>query len=452
MGWALGLGLLASVALVGANPSSGHAAITTDQPATATQVAVITVDPADGLDQLPANLAYALDTAEFRTDEDPSNLAPPYVIRSTGRVVAPVTSAADSNKVAYAANAIGIDPSTLPDDGSDDGSASGTTDGKEETAATATATTFYYPSTPVVKYSKSELTAVKGDVLNSGVPGVENLWAAFIDAETNRVLVKATAVTEEMRTALASRYAADKVALLLTDEQPPSLLSRDNDSSPFWGGAYTITTTGGGWRWDCTIGFPWDSGGVAYFITAGHCTGLNNSVYMPRYGSDAVGVVVKDGWNNVTGSVKIDGQSYNTGDIALVKLNAGYGAGVSMYTGSRYSSQSRVIGPVWSRAPKRGDRLCSGGQRTGEQCRWMVTAVSVDIRYVDGELIRNATWATKGGTCLVGGDSGGPVYTVRSNGRVAPRGIISGGNEDCGMAFSDIRVAEKSLPGAVKYA
>ncbi|MEJ3742960.1 hypothetical protein WEI85_06705 [Actinomycetes bacterium KLBMP 9797] len=466
VGRAACLSLLASAALAGVNPPAGHAAVTTDQPATDTQVAVTTVDPADGVGQLSASLAAALETAEVRTAEDPTNLAPPYVARATGRIVAPVTSVADATKVAYAAGAIAVDTSTLPDEGGDDETTAGTVEGKdEEAAAAAPATagepaaeaafpTFYYPSTPVVKYSKSALTAVKGDVLNSGVPGVEHMWAAFIDAETNRVLVKTSTVTEEMRTALASRYAADQLALLLTDEQQPELLSRPSDTSPFWGGSYAVTSTGGSTRWHCTIGFPWSYNGADYYITAGHCTGLNTYTWMPRYGTDIVGVVRKDGWNNNTGSVKIDGQSYNTGDVALVQLFYPYKSGYSIYVGGPRSNVSRTIGGVATKSPKKGDKVCSGGSTVGELCGWKVTDGSTDVRFRDGTLARNVAYATKTPTCAAEGDSGGPIYSIRSNGSVTARGILSGGGfngSKCSLIFSDIRVAEKSFPGAVKH-
>jgi hypothetical protein len=465
MGRAVCLSLLASAALVWVDPPAGHAAVTTDQPATDTQVAVITVDPTDGLDQLPADLAAALETAEVRAGEDPENLAPPYVVRATGRIVAPVVSTADTTKVAYAAGTIAVDTSTLPDEGTDDATVPGTTEGKEEEAATASAAVettaeaaafprFYYPSTPVVKYSNSALSAVKGDVLTSDVPGVENIWAAFIDAETNRVLVKASTVTEELRTALASRYAADQLALLLTDEQQPELLGRQSDSSPFWGGSRATTSTGGSSRWHCTIGFPWRYNGADYFITAGHCTGLNTYTWMPRYGTDIVGVVREDGWKNGTGSVKIDGQSYNTGDVSLVQLFYPFASGYSVYVGSATSGTSRTINGVASKSPKKGDKACSGGSVTGELCGWKVADGSTDVRYIDGTVGRNLAYAKKTGTCAAKGDSGGPIYSIRSDGRVTARGILSGGgkyNSTCTLFFSDIRVAEKSFPGAVKH-
>ncbi|MEO6082917.1 MAG: hypothetical protein ABIQ18_07405 [Umezawaea sp.] len=50
-------------------------------------------------------------------------------------------------------------------------------------------------------------------------------------------------------------------------------------------------------------------------------------------------------------------------------------------------------------------------------------------------------------------DSGGPIYTI-SGGKVVAKGVHSGGGKytdgDCLDVFTDIRLAEKALPGIVK--
>jgi hypothetical protein len=59
----------------------------------------------------------------------------------------------------------------------------------------------------------------------------------------------------------------------------------------------------------------------------------------------------------------------------------------------------------------------------------------------------------KGGTCTAPDDSGGPTYTI-SGGKIVAKGIHSGGGKyadsDCLDVFTDIRLAEKALPGIVK--
>jgi hypothetical protein len=143
--------------------------------------------------------------------------------------------------------------------------------------------------------------------------------------------------------------------------------------------------------------------------------------------------------------------SYYSGDLALVKMNGSWKTAGKMYVGGPNSSTSRKVKGVAGRSPKRGDKYCTGGTTRGELCGWKVTDTKVNIRYVDGQLARNVTLGSKGGTCTAPGDSGGPIYTI-SGGKVVAKGIHSGGgrNGDCIEVFTDIRLAERALPGIVK--
>jgi hypothetical protein len=443
----------------GAAPSSTD--VTGDRPATATAVEVFTVPPAMP-DQISDDVAQALETAEARAEADPADLAPPYVDRATGRIVAGVRTDADSTKVTYAAAGIGVKASN-DDDGNDDPTQDGVGSGKtEEPPAAATTTSadsgsgqiiiipkMFYPSTPKAKYSVADLDAVKDAVLESDVPGVGNMYAASVDAEHNRVVVRASVLTEETRTALASQYGADKVVVHLT---PGAYLraeySRDDDANPFYGGATTNTTASS----SCTVGFSWTHESESYFLTAGHCTTANGAVRMPHYDSTKIGTVVKDNWNNTTGSTKMSGVPYYSGDLSLVKMNGNWMTASKMYVGGPNSSSYRTVKGVASRSPKIGDKYCTGGTTRGELCGWKVYDVKVNMRYVDGQMARNMTLGKKSGTCTAAGDSGGPIYTV-SGGKVVAKGIHSAGGKDGGVcveAFTDIRLAEKALPGIVK--
>lgn len=454
-------GSLAAAVLAAGQPAGAAAStdVTGDRPATATAVEVFTTAPALP-DQLADDVAQALETAEARAEADPADLAPPYVDRATGRIVAGVRTDADSTKVAYAAGSIGVDPSTV-DNGNDDANQDGLETGKTEEVPPATASAepkseqavvfpkIFYPATPKARYSQADLDAVKDAVLESDVPGVQNLYAASVDAERNRVVVRASALTEETRTALAGKYGADKVAVHLTPGVSPGAeISRDDDANPFFGGATTNTSVG-----TCTIGFSWTHEGASYFLTAGHCTGANTDVRMPRYGTQKVGKVVKDNWNNTTGSVKLSGLSYYSGDLALVKMNGEWKTAGKMYVGGPNSSTYRKVKGVASRAPKKGDKYCTGGTTKGELCGWKVTDPKTNIKYRDGQMARNITLGKKGGTCTAPGDSGGPIYTV-SAGKIVAKGIHSGGGKwsdgDCLEVFTDVRLAEKALPGIVK--
>lgn len=437
-----------------ASAASSDTDVTGDQPATSTAVEVFTTPPALP-EQIADDVAQALETAEVRAEADPADLAPPYVDRATGRIVAGVRAEADSTKVAYAASSIAVQPSEV-DNGNDDPAQDGVLSGKTEEPPPAVAQEpdqviviprMFYPSTPRAKYSLADLDAVKDAVLESDVPGAANMYAASVDAEHNRVVVRASALTEETRTALAGRFGADKVAVHLTPGASMAAeYTRDDDANPFYGGSTTNTNMG-----TCTVGFSWTHQGESYFLTAGHCTSANSDVRMPHYGSTKIGKVVKDNWNNTTGSTKMSGVPYYSGDLSLVKMNGNWMTGGAMYVGGPNSGTYRTVKGVASRSPKIGDKYCTGGTTKGELCGWKVSDVRANVRYRDGQLARNMTLGKKSGTCTAPGDSGGPIYTV-SGGKVVAKGIHSGGGRDgvCLEAFTDVRLAEKALPGIVK--
>ncbi|MDR1806826.1 MAG: S1 family peptidase [Propionibacteriaceae bacterium] len=107
---------------------------------------------------------------------------------------------------------------------------------------------------------------------------------------------------------------------------------------------------------------------------------------------------------------------------------------------------------MWYRSPSSGDQFCTGGARSGELCGWTVDQSNVNVTYDDGTVVQKITIGTKGtsGGGVIAGDSGGPVYTVRSDGKVAAKGIISGSGSSWGaykVYFTDIWDAYYGLPG-----
>jgi hypothetical protein len=101
---------------------------------------------------------------------------------------------------------------------------------------------------------------------------------------------------------------------------------------------------------------------------------------------------------------------------------------------------------MWSTWSANGQLFCTDGIQTREMCNWQVFAVGVDVTYASGAVFRGGNRASKQGQCLIGGDSGGPIYTVRSDGGVAAKGIISGGgggggsaSDPCIIDYTDIR-------------
>ncbi|GAA3813522.1 hypothetical protein GCM10022226_37810 [Sphaerisporangium flaviroseum] len=56
------------------------------------------------------------------------------------------------------------------------------------------------------------------------------------------------------------------------------------------------------------------------------------------------------------------------------------------------------------------------------------------------------------GGCTEGGDSGGPIFTIESDGYVAAKGILSGGKGALGVCtvnFTDIQEVRRAFGGDV---
>ncbi|WP_409473013.1 trypsin-like serine protease [Streptomyces sp. HC307] len=295
------------------------------------------------------------------------------------------------------------------------------------------------------------------------LPGVSGLNVAFVDAVENRVVVESESAQPALVTALGERYGTDTVALEVTpgvDTAEPQA-NRQYDTSPYYGGARIKSyVTGTSSKW-CTAGFPWRYDGKWYMVTAGHCTSGNGAVMNPSE-SDYIGPVVRDNWKNGYGSVKLSGQSYYSGDLALYRINSDSSASARIYKGGKTSGTSRPVKDYWRRWAQSGDQFCTGGMMTGEKCGWKVKSTRATVKYDDdGSVARNMVVAKKtSGSCTVKGDSGGPTYTVDGSGRAYAKGIISGGGggggdnsgglfDPCWLYFTDIGLANSAFPGTV---
>jgi hypothetical protein len=85
-----------------------------------------------------------------------------------------------------------------------------------------------------------------------------------------------------------------------------------------------------------------------------------------------------------------------------------------------------------------GEFVCSSGANSGEHCGTLSTKNSNIVTWGCGSGTCHGWQASKPGSPpeanVVGGDSGGPVYHPRDDGRVGARGVIWGGaiNGSCG--------------------
>ena len=195
-------------------------------------------------------------------------------------------------------------------------------------------------------------------------------------------------------------------------DRPHGLIGRQADTPPFWGGARYNTPIGG-----CSTGFaifpisqpPPPVGGVSAFdLSAAHCANVGNAANVP-------------GQPVPTGSVIID---TNPRDTLIINFPAG--AAGRVYTGPFNSATSRGVGAAVPDFV--GNVVTTSGASSGEHPNGaVVTAVNQFVNI--GIVIGPETFAQSvNGACIAApGDSGGPVYSFRTDGRVDARGTISAG-------------------------
>ncbi|MFF2996548.1 DNRLRE domain-containing protein [Streptomyces sp. NPDC057950] len=463
------------------------------------RVEVIDGGMGDDMEEAEPAQAYALDQAVARAAQDPDSFAPPYIDPTTGELVAPVVESSVADEASAPIQVVQVpsdegsgtpaddseddtkpdtesnetETPSLPADDSQESTGEESFDMPEDTTETTptpdgpTVTEQVVPQAEMVDHSVTALESVRDEVLQlseAELPGVDGLHIATVDAAENRVVVETETASPALITALSERYGADTIAVHLTpgaDVIEPQA-NRQYDTSPYYGGARIhsdLTTTKSTW---CTAGFSWRYNGKWYGLTAGHCTTGNGAISNPS-GTDYIGPVVRDNWRNDSGSVKLSGQSYYSGDLSLYRVNPGSSATPRIYKGGKTSGSSRPVHGYWTRWAHSGDTVCTGGMQTGEMCGWKVTGTQATVHYTTGTTAKNMVIAKKtSGSCNKKGDSGGPVYTVDSSGRAFAKGIISGGGggggdnsggffDPCQLIFTDIGLANSAFPGKVAW-
>ncbi|MFC4063280.1 hypothetical protein ACFOWE_33785, partial [Planomonospora corallina] len=159
-------------------------------------------------------------------------------------------------------------------------------------------------------------------------------------------------------------------------------------------------------------------------VTAGHCL-------LPQGGYSKIGPVLWSNWHRGTGTVKLPGQPTYYGDLGLINTNI-RDTSPTIFVGDKNSSTKRWVGGRHSVRAKEGDQYCTGGATTGQICRWKVTDLAWKVDTFEGDnydgTLRWVQVGKKRGRCVNGGDSGGPVYTFRSDGYVVAKGITSASN------------------------
>lgn len=289
-------------------------------------------------------------------------------------------------------------------------------------------------------------------------------WQTEVDVD-GEVILTVEELTGELANAVVSQFGAESLQVRI--EKHPGALPqpRNGDTSPFKGGSMLelpssdpdVDYTG-----RCSSAFAWKYGADWRMLTAGHCAWPGAwPVDAPVAYMGWVTATSRENWTAGIGTVAFSGSTTPRGDLALIEMSSPRTASPRMYTGPVNSSTWRWVSAMWSRRAQSGDQYCVGGTRGGELCGWVVSATVANHRYSNGETVRPAVISRgKTGACTRPGDSGGPVYTVPSNGTVWAKGVHSGGFmggsdyiggtlDPCTEVFTDIWDAYYAFPGSL---
>jgi hypothetical protein len=209
--------------------------------------------------------------------------------------------------------------------------------------------------------------------------------------------------------------------VMVEDSDEVELMSRSNDSAPWWMGSSIYSNTYGAY---CSTGLAINVDGAKRLLTAGHCLGAsfsNSGVYV-------------GGQYTTT----FPGNAYRRGDFKVLQGST-YANKVwnGTVTGTSYLPISSAN---WGTKPI-GDGICTSGRTTGQVCRYFITAPSVTVylrnsgsEYVEiGPMVRMRHDSTGGsgldGSGLLSGDSGGPCYYSDGKGGVIALGLVTGAVE-----------------------
>lgn len=227
----------------------------------------------------------------------------------------------------------------------------------------------------------------------------------------------ATATAEAAAAQAAIRRLVPGAAARLTVSNIPlaQATSRDNDSSPFWGGARIVRDG----DVDCSDGFSVYQGATLYMLTAGHCGGINTAWQTgDYYGSGTVlgTEVARD----------------PCCDTAIIKVNANEGLIYDQAWDSDVGEQVDAT-PL---AAMPGASVCTEGATSGVRCNITILDYGAVRTFTndDGTTFRAENESmgkqeTAGQQANAGGDSGGPVIMNSPiAGLVYAAGTISGGD------------------------
>ncbi|WP_204301669.1 trypsin-like serine protease [Actinoplanes campanulatus] len=422
---------------------------------------VVIVGPDEVNEEVPEALRDALGVYEALAEGNPDDFGYPTVQGSTV-VVDVVTSEGVTKAEALQNGTLTAEPPTDP--------------AQNTPEQAAVAQQGYVSGVEMDTTSVAMSRAQTEEIVNQVTDAVESnaildaadIWKTEVDRDTGRVAVTMSDITGTAAQALATQF-GNKIQLIReADPELEQSDTRNSDRSAFSGGAIIHVAN----NKMCTTAFSWKiSPTVHGMLTAGHCVPNGGDVasWKPEYMGD-VKSGSRENWQNGKGTVGLSGSKALRGDMALIELPYNNASRAGIYRGSATSTYVAPVSAMWHRTPSSGDKYCTSGavsgQKNGEICGWTVKEHVDNLKIASGEWVRNIYYSkTKSGWCLRPGDSGGPVYTVKSDGTVVAKGIINGGSNGggdyyagaldppkyrCTMYFTAIQDAYYGFPGILR--
>ena len=348
-----------------------------------------------------------------------------------------------------------------------------------------------------VKYSLAQLRRIRDDLFArkhiEAFSELNSIREIEMDLENNRLVVLTDQVSDELLITLATRWSGDGIAVRQIQKRTPSTSSFQANEEPVCTQTFAgpIETRFDYTRWRvrggscvnggkvCTNGFSWHYGGDIYgMISAGHCFANGDVQYASAPSPDLSGASGNqvfgqvwgarwENWKPRLGTCAFDYSGRDTcpnppiyggqaGDLASIQMKQYSLENARIFTGFTATAPVREMG-----TNNYSNSVCTGGSVSGQVCGWAVDALWTAVAEYDkfGNLdgvaveVHRASKASSS-DCLKQGDSGGPVYYIRTDGGVMAKGIISGkwydSNErKCYVWYTDIQTVKWTFGGSL---
>lgn len=271
-------------------------------------------------------------------------------------------------------------------------------------------------------YSQADVYAAAAEVVTveRARTGTASAVAIVPNDDLSGAIVEVSDGTKTALNLLEAQHAFDRAVVmpleirLVPNSRVP--LTRQNDSAPWQGGGAIQQNN------NCSTGFAIiRSGGEGRLLSASHC-------------GYAVGDTIRDGNGDVIGTVS---NRANTWDSILIDPAAspatvGKVFGGPWDAGTGHNRYQFFVGG--SSAPSNSEEVCTSGAMTGEhqvvtgECT--LNVIETGVTFPCGPGLNSTCQGFRVGAAGVvagAGDSGGPVYLMRADGKVGARGIITNG-------------------------